>query len=174
MCIYQTGLGNIPGNTTPTSLQSIFAVFGQIESVRVLSHKNCGFINFESVNSAVKARDALMANEIGAQGFTGARVGFAKIPPHSATTTAAKPETEDSDHYRHQTAAAVSSAVNAQSSAVENGSNLMQDATIAWQNDLFNIMCQFNMNDAVARNFVKGRILKLVYLCMRSLNGFFV
>ncbi|CAO0796379.1 unnamed protein product [Mucor circinelloides] len=148
-------LGNIPGNTTPTSLQSIFAVFGQIESVRVLSHKNCGFINFESVNSAVKARDALMANEIGAQGFTGARVGFAKIPPHSATTTAAKPETEDSDHYRHQTAAAVSSAVNAQSSAVENGSNLMQDATIAWQNDLFNIMCQFNMNDAVARNFVK-------------------
>lgn len=139
-------------------------MFGQIESVRVLSHKNCGFINFESVDSAVEARDALMANEIGAQGFTGARVGFAKIPPPSATTTTAKPESEDGDYYHHQTAStesASSSAVNSQSSATENSSNLMQDATIAWQNDLYNIMCQFNVNEAVARNFVKGNMLKV-------------
>lgn len=101
-----------------------------------------------------------MANEIGAQGFTGARVGFAKIPPPSAAT-AAKPESDDADYY-HQTAAAMpaSSTINGQPSATEGGStsSLMQDATVAWQNDLFNIMCQFNVNDTVARNFVKGKL----------------
>ncbi|KAI9259449.1 armadillo-type protein [Phascolomyces articulosus] len=74
-------LGNIPPGTAPSTLLHIFQSFGIIESVRVLSHKNCGFVNFELVDSAAKARDALLQNEIGVQGFTGVRVGFAKVPP---------------------------------------------------------------------------------------------
>ncbi|KAI7852459.1 armadillo-type protein [Circinella umbellata] len=74
-------LGNIPPGTAPSTLLHIFSSFGTIESVRVLSHKNCGFVNFEYAENASKARDALLQNEIGVQGFTGIRVGFAKVPP---------------------------------------------------------------------------------------------
>ncbi|KAI8140594.1 armadillo-type protein [Fennellomyces sp. T-0311] len=74
-------LGNIPPGTAPSTLSQIFSAFGKIESVRVLSHKNCGFVNFELVESASKAREALLQNEIGVQGFTAVRVGFAKVPP---------------------------------------------------------------------------------------------
>lgn len=103
-----------------------------------------------------------MANEIDAQGFTGARVGFAKIPPPSINATT-KSDMEDVDYYSNQAAIAPASsasttpnAANSQT-ATDQGSNLMQDATVAWQNDLFNIMCQFNINDSTARNFVKGK-----------------
>lgn len=65
----------------------MFSPFGIIESVRVLSHKNCGFVNFELVESAAKARDALLQNEIGSQGFAGVRVGFAKVPPPKSQST---------------------------------------------------------------------------------------
>lgn len=72
-------LGNIPTSTTVTSLQAIFIVFGKIESSRVLVQKNCGFINFESTESAVQAKSSLNGKEI----FPGAgpvRIGFAKAP----------------------------------------------------------------------------------------------
>lgn len=104
-----------------------------------------------------------MANEIGAQGFTGARVGFAKIPPPS-TNTAPKSDIEEVDYYNNQVATVLTSslpttpnAISAQA-ATDQGSNLMQDATLAWQNDLFNIMCQFNVDDSTAKNFIKGKI----------------
>lgn len=81
------GLGNIPPGTAPSTLQHLFSSFGTIESVRVLSHKNCGFVNFDSVESASRARDALLQNEIGVPGFGGVRVGFAKVPPAKALAT---------------------------------------------------------------------------------------
>lgn len=74
-------LGNIPASTTTTSLIHIFQGFGSVESARVLTHKNCGFVNFNSLASAVQARDSLNGKEI----FPGAgpvRIGFAK--PSSA------------------------------------------------------------------------------------------
>ncbi|KAF2277010.1 uncharacterized protein EI97DRAFT_305924 [Westerdykella ornata] len=77
-------LGNIPNSTTDSSLKQIFIQFGPIESTRVLTHKNCGFINFASVESAVQARATYNGKEI----FPGAgpvRINFAK--PHSATAT---------------------------------------------------------------------------------------
>jgi RNA recognition motif-containing protein len=138
------GLGNIPGNTTPTSLQGIFAVFGTIESVRVLSHKNCGFINFESVESAIKARDALLSNEIAAQGFTGARVGFAKIPP---------PPTKQQNNNNVDGEESSSSC-----SSSNDQQTVVMDATTAWQNDLYQIMVQFNVQESVASSYVKGII----------------
>lgn len=72
-------LGNIPTSTTESSLEAIFAAYGKIESARVLSHKNCGFVNFENTESAIKAKAAINGKEI----FPGAgpvRIGYAKAP----------------------------------------------------------------------------------------------
>lgn len=72
-------LGNIPASTTTSSLVAIFQTYGKIESARVLTHKNCGFVNFEHIESAVQSRAALNGREI----FPGAgpvRIGFAKVP----------------------------------------------------------------------------------------------
>lgn len=72
-------LGSIPNSTTVTSLQAIFNIYGPIESTRVLVHKNCGFVNFEHVESAIQAKSLLNGKEI----FPGAgpvRIGYAKAP----------------------------------------------------------------------------------------------
>ena len=78
-------LGSIPSSTTVSTLGSIFGRFGKIESSRVLVHKNCGFVNFESQDSATRARVSLNGKEI----FPGAgpcKIGYAK-EQHSATGT---------------------------------------------------------------------------------------
>lgn len=77
-------LGNIPASTTISSLVAIFQVYGPVESARVLTHKNCGFVNFERIESAIQSRNLLNGKEI----FPGAgpvRIGFAKVqgPPGS-------------------------------------------------------------------------------------------
>ncbi|MBE7179996.1 MAG: hypothetical protein INR71_02115, partial [Terriglobus roseus] len=77
-------LGNIPASTTVSSLNMIFGNFGKIESTRVLTHKNCGFVNFEALESAVEARLSLNGKEI----FPGAgpvRIGYAKVPSAAGT-----------------------------------------------------------------------------------------
>jgi protein JSN1 len=77
-------LGNIPPSTTVSSLNVIFGNFGLIESTRVLTHKSCGFVNFETLESAVQARSQLNNKEI----FPGAgpiRIGYAKVPSNSVT-----------------------------------------------------------------------------------------
>ncbi|KAI9750264.1 MAG: Mitochondrial beta-keto-acyl synthase [Chaenotheca gracillima] len=79
-------LGSIPSSTTVTSLNAIFNVYGKIESARVLTHKNCGFVNFELAESAVQAKNLLNGKEI----FPGAgpvRIGFAKVPDGSQNGT---------------------------------------------------------------------------------------
>lgn len=77
-------LGNIPSSTTVSTLSEMFKAHGAIASVRVLTHKNCGFVNFERVESAVMAKQALNGKEV----FPGAgpvRINFAK-PVSSAST----------------------------------------------------------------------------------------
>jgi len=79
-------LGSIPNSTTVTSLQAIFNIYGPIESTRVLVHKNCGFVNFEHVESAIQAKSLLNGKEI----FPGAgpvRIGYAKAPNVSGNET---------------------------------------------------------------------------------------
>jgi hypothetical protein len=79
MC-FQIGLGNMPPNTTQATLERVFSLFGNIESIRVLSHKNCAFINYDSVENASDARDALLQNDLRVQDLWGVRIGFAKVP----------------------------------------------------------------------------------------------
>ncbi|KAJ5894505.1 hypothetical protein N7495_006196 [Penicillium taxi] len=79
-------IGSIPVSTTVTSLEAIFGLYGKIESTRVLTHKNCGFVNFERLDSAVQAKSLLNSKEI----FPGAgpvRIGYAKVPGVSANGT---------------------------------------------------------------------------------------
>jgi protein JSN1 len=79
-------IGSIPNSTTMSSLDAIFNHYGPIESTRVLTHKNCGFVNFESTEHAVRARQILNGKEI----FPGAgpvRIGFAKAPTASNSMT---------------------------------------------------------------------------------------
>ncbi|KAE8554780.1 hypothetical protein EYB25_003324 [Talaromyces marneffei] len=79
-------IGSIPVSTTVTSLDAIFSMYGKIESTRVLTHKNCGFVNFERLESAVQAKNLLNGKEI----FPGAgpvRIGYAKVPGASASGT---------------------------------------------------------------------------------------
>lgn len=71
-------LGNIPASTTSFALNAIFSSYGTVESARVLPHKNCGFVNFVSIDSAIQAKNVLNGKEL----FTGngpCRVGFAKV-----------------------------------------------------------------------------------------------
>lgn len=67
----------------PAILRTIFQAFGAIESVRVLSHKNCGFINFDYQEDAVRARKSLQNKEILGPGTGAVRIGFAKVPPNN-------------------------------------------------------------------------------------------
>ena len=78
-------LGSIPSSTTVSSLEAIFGIYGDIESTRVLIHRNCGFVNYKNIESAIQARTLLNGKEI----FPGAgpvRIGYAK-PTGSAGDT---------------------------------------------------------------------------------------
>ncbi|KAJ5039076.1 uncharacterized protein L3040_006746 [Drepanopeziza brunnea f. sp. 'multigermtubi'] len=77
-------LGNIPASTTMTTLTEMFKVHGSIENVRVLTHKNCGFVNYHHVESAAQAKNMMNGTEI----FPGAgpiRINFAKPPSPTST-----------------------------------------------------------------------------------------
>ena len=66
-------------------LVDTFSTFGAIESVRVLPHKNCAFINFFNVEEAVMAKRALHNREIMGQGTGAVKTGFAKVPSLKST-----------------------------------------------------------------------------------------
>ncbi|KAG5367165.1 Pumilio domain-containing protein [Yarrowia sp. B02] len=75
-------LGKLPPTATPQALHHIFSAYGTVESARILTHKNCGFINFADAQSALHALQQLNGKEF----FPGAgpcRVGFAKLGPES-------------------------------------------------------------------------------------------
>jgi protein JSN1 len=77
-------LGSIPSSTTVSTLTEMFKSHGPIISARVLTHKNCGFVNFERMESAISAKAMMNGKEI----FPGAgpvRINFAKPPSPSGT-----------------------------------------------------------------------------------------
>ncbi|GAA6062356.1 hypothetical protein JCM10212_005698 [Sporobolomyces blumeae] len=73
-------VGSIPSSTTPNHLLAVFSSFGPIESARVLTHKSCGFVNFERLDDAVAARKSLNGREILGAEVGPVRIGFAKVP----------------------------------------------------------------------------------------------
>ncbi|KAI8575652.1 hypothetical protein K450DRAFT_260858 [Umbelopsis ramanniana AG] len=77
-------IGSLPPNTTSAKLHSLFSPFGNIESARVLTHKNCGFINFDTVESAMAAKKALQHKEVLGSGTGAVRIGFAKATTQKA------------------------------------------------------------------------------------------
>jgi protein JSN1 len=70
----------IPSTTTPATILilSLFSPYGPIESARVLTHKNCGFITFERLDDAVRARKALNGREVLGSDVGAIRIEFAK------------------------------------------------------------------------------------------------
>ncbi|KXT18203.1 hypothetical protein AC579_2918 [Pseudocercospora musae] len=77
-------LGNIPSSTTVSSLNVIFSQYGPIEFARVLTHKSCGFVNFENIQSAIAAKAQCNGKEI-FPGCGAIRIGFAKEQSASNT-----------------------------------------------------------------------------------------
>lgn len=77
-------LGSIPASTTVSTLTEMFKSYGPIQMVRVLTHKNCGFVNFERLDSAMSAR-AMMNNKEIFPGAGPVRINYAKPPSASGT-----------------------------------------------------------------------------------------
>jgi protein JSN1 len=46
-------------------LRATFGRFGNINRVKILEHKNCAFVNFDDVDSAVRARAELNNSMLG-------------------------------------------------------------------------------------------------------------
>ncbi|GAB5589757.1 hypothetical protein Unana1_04657 [Umbelopsis nana] len=80
-------IGNLPASTTVTMLRTVFSTFGVIESARILAHKNCGFVNFDSQDDAIRAKKALHNVEIMGPGTGAVRVGYAKVPTKSTNSS---------------------------------------------------------------------------------------
>ncbi|KAF2862434.1 ARM repeat-containing protein [Piedraia hortae CBS 480.64] len=83
-------LGNIPSSTTISSLEVLFSPFGPIEFARVLTHKSCGFVNFERIDSAITAKAQCNGKEM----FPGCgplRIGFAKEQNATSGTNSVYP-----------------------------------------------------------------------------------
>ncbi|KAG0313315.1 hypothetical protein BGZ97_010300 [Linnemannia gamsii] len=55
-------LGSIDEGFTEERLRHDFAEFGEIEMVNILQDKNCGFVNYTNIMSAVKAVDGIRRN----------------------------------------------------------------------------------------------------------------
>ena len=85
-------IGSIPVTMTPGGLVAIFGDFGPIESIRILSNKLCAFVNYERIEDAVRARDALGGKEIFGSEIGGIRIGYGKAPEngyHSGASASA-------------------------------------------------------------------------------------
>ena len=81
-------IGNLPASVSIAMLHEIFQSYGTIESCRVLSNKNCGFVNFEKENDALAARSSLNGTEVFGAVL---KINFAKAPFSSSTKNAVEP-----------------------------------------------------------------------------------
>lgn len=79
---------------TSSDLYDVFKQFGEIESARVLTQKNCAFVNFKYLESAIRAKDHVQTtNLLGPN----TRIGFAKVPTAPAPTTTPIPDRDASE-----------------------------------------------------------------------------
>lgn len=72
--------GNMSITLTSNDLYDVFKQFGEIESARVLTQKNCAFVNFKYLEGAIRAKEHVQTtNLLGPN----TRIGFAKVPTAS-------------------------------------------------------------------------------------------
>lgn len=71
-------MGNINPSLGVPDLSQLFSVYGQVESVRILSDKECAFVNFSTVEAAMAAKDDLETRLGSKLAGTPVRVGFGK------------------------------------------------------------------------------------------------
>ncbi|CAG8457103.1 1025_t:CDS:2 [Ambispora leptoticha] len=95
-------VGNIPTSTTPQALQNIFSPYGTIESARVLTHKNCGFVNFEKLDDAIKAKKSLHGKEVLGSAVGPVKIGYAKVQPKPSPSSTPEPGSPTTLHERNQ------------------------------------------------------------------------
>lgn len=86
-------IGNLPSHVTAAVLINIFAPFGTVESARVLANKQCGFVNFNTVEAASSARTALHGREFLGNEVGPVKIGFARAPPQKASNSPDQPDT---------------------------------------------------------------------------------
>eukprot|EP00834_Sanchytrium_tribonematis_P002194 NODE_63_length_26141_cov_1.022656.p5 type:complete len:484 gc:universal NODE_63_length_26141_cov_1.022656:11139-9688(-) len=70
-------VGNLPATVSVGMLHTVFSPYGNVESCRVLTNKNCGFVNFVKEEDALIAKKSLNNTEV--FGVT-LKIGFAKSP----------------------------------------------------------------------------------------------
>ncbi|KAI8580633.1 hypothetical protein K450DRAFT_236539 [Umbelopsis ramanniana AG] len=86
--------GNMSITLTSSDLYDVFKQFGDIESARVLTQKNCAFVNFKYLESAIRAKDHVQStNLLGPN----TRIGFAKVPTAPAPTSTPIPDRDPSE-----------------------------------------------------------------------------
>ncbi|TPX35105.1 hypothetical protein SmJEL517_g02473 [Synchytrium microbalum] len=109
-------IGNIPPMTEPAELENIFRVFGPIESARVLTHKNCGFVNYERLEDSMEARKAMNGREIGGSVV---KINFAKVPSGVATPGSSPDHERPPYNYIMSTPTRSSSSANARDASMD-------------------------------------------------------
>lgn len=70
-------LGNVSSTTKELDLIRLLGYYGDIESVRILAHKNCAFVNFRYLESAIMAKSQFNGRQIGV-GSGSVRIEYAK------------------------------------------------------------------------------------------------
>lgn len=86
-------IGNLDPTITEAELRTEFEPFGKIESLRLLPTKECAFVNYVSIEDAVRAKERLQGTALGNMII---RIGYGKLESNSNNsnnneTVAAKP-----------------------------------------------------------------------------------
>lgn len=69
-------LGNVDPTVTEEEIRTAFAPFGAIENIRLLPVKECAFVNYFELESAIRGRNAMQGKPLGNMIL---RIGFGKI-----------------------------------------------------------------------------------------------
>ena len=102
-------LGNIDPTVTEAEVRSVFELYGLVENVRLLPAKECAFVNYYEVESAINARNSMQGKALGNMIL---RIGFGKISDHPLHTRESFTQ------------------LNPQSSQIGNGSNQGQPRSV--------------------------------------------
>lgn len=76
-------LGNVDPTVTEQEIRSAFEPFGPIENIRLLPAKECAFVNYFDMESAIRGRNAMQGRPLGNMIL---RIGFGKIADAVSTT----------------------------------------------------------------------------------------